>query len=165
MRKPERTAMPRAKADEFEREERRKKVAANLLGGMTYREMARACDVSIGTISNDVKIILGRWKREQIQDTGRYVDLELRRLDIATNAIWDKITGGDLRAVDRLLKIQERRAKYLSLDQPIEFRMTDDELLKRYLELLTGIGASGSGDETAGHSDSATASGDRAAVD
>ena len=86
--------MPQSKSDEVRREMRRKKVAANLLSGLTYREIAEALNCSIGTVSNDVSIILGRWRREQVADADRYVELECRRLDIALNALWGAIQEG-----------------------------------------------------------------------
>lgn len=105
-------------------EERRKKVAANLLGGLTYRDMAPTLAVSIGTIANDVKTILGRWEREQIKDVDGWVRLELTRLDRALNAIWNKVLDGDLKAIDAFLSISGRRAKLLGLDAPDRVDLT-----------------------------------------
>lgn len=142
--------MPPGKDDEAKREERRKKVAANLLGGMTYRDMADALGCSLGTISNDVKIIIGRWQKQQVEHAEDYISVELRRLDVALNAIWNKVIDGDAQAIDRFLKIQERRARYLGLDKPIGISLTDDELLKKYRELVEAIGALGGGDQEPG---------------
>lgn len=44
--------------------------------------------------------------------------LALERLDRMLAACWGKAIGGDLLAVDRVLKIEERRAKLLGLDAP-----------------------------------------------
>lgn len=46
--------------------------------------------------------------------------LELERLDKFLLALWDKIEQGDPIAIDRGLKIMDRRAKYLGLDAPIK---------------------------------------------
>jgi len=48
-----------------EAEERRKKVAANLLAGLNYRDMAEALNIGIGTISGDVKMILKRLRADK----------------------------------------------------------------------------------------------------
>ena len=69
------------KNQEAEIELRRKKVAANLIGGLNYRELAETLDVSIATISKDVKVILGRWRHDQVASADDWVQLELRRLE------------------------------------------------------------------------------------
>jgi len=45
------------------------------------------------------------------------LQLELERLDAMQAAIWDDAMNGHLGAIDRVLKIMERRAKLLGLDQ------------------------------------------------
>ncbi len=106
------------KAQRARAEERRKKVAANLLAGLTYRQMAETFDVALGTIAKDVKIILGRWRSEQVEDINDWVSLELTRLDRALNAVWDKVLEGDARAGDLYLRYAQHRAKLLGLYAP-----------------------------------------------
>ena len=43
-------------------------------------------------------------------------DLELQRLDALYLKAWEAVEGGDLPAIDRCLRIMERRAKLLGLD-------------------------------------------------
>lgn len=102
-------------------------VSANLLAGLTYRQMAEALNVSLGTITSDVATIIGRWKKEQIKDAGEYVELEIIRLDRALNAIWTKVQDGDQGAIATMLKIQERRAKYRGLDAPVKQELSGPE--------------------------------------
>jgi len=45
--------------------------------------------------------------------------VEAERLDLAQSAIWGAVLSGNLTAVTTLIRIQERRAKLLGLDQPI----------------------------------------------
>jgi hypothetical protein len=140
------------KAKEWTREERRKHVAANLVSGMNYRDMQaalkeRGCESSLGTISNDVKILLGRLHREQVRDVEQWITVECRRLDVALNAIWSEVLKGNLRAIDRFIGIQNQRAKYLGLFKPVEMTLTDDELLKEYKNTLAALAETlGSGD-------------------
>ena len=147
------------KAEEARREVRRKSVAANLLAGLNYRQMADALGVSLGTIASDVRIIMGRWQREQVDDTEDYVALELRRLDMALNAIWDDVAEGKYGAIDRLLKIGERRARLLGLNRPtkVDFDWREevenagidpDEIKAAVTEYLAGAiaGRAGSSD-------------------
>ena len=112
------------KTGEAQREDRRRVVAANLLAGLTYREMAAALDISLGTVTNDVGIILGRWKREQVETADECAQIELRRLDRIVNAIWTDVQSGKLSSIDRMLKIMERRARLLGLDAKQELDVT-----------------------------------------
>ena len=115
------------KTRQAEIEVRRQQVAANLLGGLNYREMADALGVSIGTIASDVKMIMKRWEHDQLDKFDAWVMLEDRRYDRLLNGIWDKATGGDLRAVDRALRIEDQRAKLKGLYAPEKHAMTDAE--------------------------------------
>jgi hypothetical protein len=45
-------------------------------------------------------------------------ELETERLDLAQSAIWGKVLQGDNPSISNLLRIMERRAKLLGLDQP-----------------------------------------------
>ena len=85
--------------------------------------MAEALGVSLTTVAGDVKMILGRWQAEQVSSVDQWVQLESHRLDRAINAIWDKVADGDLNAIDRALKIMERRARLLGLDTPSVTRL------------------------------------------
>ena len=51
--------------------------------------------------------------------------LEALRLDEIQAKIWDKAIAGDYRAVDRVLRIMERRAKLLGLDAPVKVAPTN----------------------------------------
>lgn len=144
--------MPEKSSAKIAREQRRKLVMANLLAGATYREIAEALHCSIGTVANDYKVLLRRLNRETIRDTDQYVLIECRRLDVALNAIFPKVKSGDLKAIDRMLAIMNRRARYMGLDEPVEFRLSDAELLAEYQGLLAALAAAqaaGDGDPEA----------------
>lgn len=116
-------------------ENRRRKVASNIAAGLNYRAMAEALNVSIGTIASDVKALLKQWQKEQLPDTESYVVAELQVLGRVQNAIWGKVTDGDLGAVDRLLRIMDQRAKYLGLYQPEKIAPTDPTGKREYAQL------------------------------
>jgi hypothetical protein len=46
-------------------------------------------------------------------------EFEISRLDRLLTVAWDLAMSGNLNAIDRILKIQERRARYQGLDAPI----------------------------------------------
>jgi hypothetical protein len=62
--------------------------------------------------------------------------LELERLDALLSALWPVALQGDQGAVDRVLRVMERRSKYLGLDTT---ERTDLETLARLLALERGL--------------------------
>ena len=107
----------------LERERRRKVVAANILAGLTYREIAEALNVSLGTVAGDFRAILKAWQKHYEGDMDRWVKVQLRRLDVMLNALWSKAKDGDETAIDRVLKIMERQARLLGLDAPTDVNL------------------------------------------
>jgi Homeodomain-like domain len=106
------------KTEEAQREQRRLTVAANILAGATYRQIAEALQISVGTVTNDMAIIMDRWKAEQTKAIDHKRQIELQRLDVVHNAIWQQVLAGDLAAVDRYVSIVNTRAKLLGLYMP-----------------------------------------------
>lgn len=96
--------------------DRRNRVAANILAGLTYSDIAAHLGVSVGTVQADADEIRRTWQREQLMAADEYISQELRRLDTAQSSIWQKVLDGDLGAVDRFIKISQRRMKLLGLD-------------------------------------------------
>lgn len=58
--------------------------------------------------------IKGMYKPDDVEEV---VHMELARLDELQLVAWRRAKEGDLAAIDRILKIMERRAQYLGLDQ------------------------------------------------
>ncbi|MBK8467749.1 MAG: hypothetical protein IPL32_18195 [Chloracidobacterium sp.] len=106
------------KERELEIEKRRAIVAANVLAGLNYRDMASQLNVSLGTIANDVKIVARRYREEQISEYSDIVQLEIRRIDTALNGIWEGVKAGDRDSITMLVMLQNQRAKYLALFDP-----------------------------------------------
>lgn len=106
------------KERELEIEQRRATVAANILAGLNYRDLAKQLNVSLGTIANDVKIVARRYREEQISEYADIVQLELRRIDTALNAIWNDVKAGSRSAIETMVMLQNQRAKYLALFEP-----------------------------------------------
>ena len=50
--------------------------------------------------------------------------LEIQRLDDLLQGLWNKAIGGNPQAIDRVLRIMERRALYLGLDEPKKQEIT-----------------------------------------
>lgn len=94
----------------------RKKNALELrLEGMTYAEIAELMGKSVSTVHGYVADSLAAVTKEEAQQLR---DLEAARLDALQYAVWDKALDGDLNAMDRVIKIIDRRARLLGLDAP-----------------------------------------------
>lgn len=127
------------------REVRRTQVLANVLAGVPYRNIAQGLGCSAGTVAHDVKIVLERMHEEQEYIGFIYATLEVRRLDIALIGIWDKVKQGNFQAIDRLIAIQNQRAKYIKLHLPLEVELTDHELIQEIQKLLAEVAVLGPG--------------------
>lgn len=64
-----------------------------------------------GAIRNRLK---NMYKPDDVEEV---VMMELARLDALQLVAWRRAQDGDLKAIDRILKIMERRASYLGLDK------------------------------------------------
>src|SRR3972149_1657318 len=119
--------MPKKKAQrkaadnrkQIEIEQRREIVAANILAGNTYVTIGKALDISPATVCSDFKAILAQWRENYAYTIDEWIAVQLRRLDVLINSIWDKSKEGDLAAMDRVMRLMERQRRLLGLDAPI----------------------------------------------
>lgn len=61
-------------------------------------------------------------ERIVVEDIQAIRQVEADRLDMAQSAIWGKVLQGDNASIGSLLRIMERRAKLLGLDQPVRIQ-------------------------------------------
>ena len=106
--------------------------------GMNYRAIAAASNVSVSTAYSGVNRVMKQIGRQLVEDHGDVVRMELERLDTLQRQLWPmtrphKIVTGDgeeieippsLDAIDRVLKIMDRRAKLMGLDQAAGLAIT-----------------------------------------
>ncbi len=113
---------------EQEQAEKRRKCLAMREIGYTYEEISQAMGWKHpSTAIRFVKRALKATYQEPADEVRKF---ELKRLDRLTRAIWFKAVGKtnmdgtteppDLHALDRLLKLMNRRAALLGLDAPIK---------------------------------------------
>ncbi len=113
---------PQSDKNRYTAQERVKLALKLRLSGASMQDIA---DAGIGysnkgSVSRAIKKALKDIPREE---ASMVLHMELERLDIALRAIWPKILQGDLWAIDRLVMIQNRRARYLGLD---DFQQDDN---------------------------------------
>ena len=124
--------------------------------GVGYDEIAKALGFKwrSGAFAA-VKRALKEVKREPCQ---ALITLEAERLDKMQTALWAKAIRGDYGAVDRILRIMERRARLLGLDAPERVDLKADvtgrvkvddtygvEQLRDIIRILADAGALDSG--------------------
>lgn len=98
------------------REERRKKALNLRKAGFTYPQIAQILGLKDeGAAFRVVRTSLREIAKEASKDI---VELETQRLDAMLSGIYDAATSGDLRAIDRAIRISERRSALLGLDAP-----------------------------------------------
>ena len=117
--------------------ERRAYVLEQRKGGSTYREIATAAIKKFG-VENlpkgyderyawmDVKAELTRIQSANAETAAEIRDIEMARLDRMQTALWSKVLQGHEGAIDRVLRIMQRRADLLGLDAPKKQDITSD---------------------------------------
>lgn len=118
---------PKSSAAEIAIEKRREKATKLRLAGWSMRDIAAHLKCSLGTVHSDLTEVLTRTSEKADDTTRRERAVTLARLDVATKGIWAGIENGDVEAVDRLVKIEARRAKMLGFDAPSRQEHTGPE--------------------------------------
>ena len=104
------------------------------LTGATYDDIAKV----MGCNKSTAKRRIDRAIAAVTQETARAVVLlENQRLDRAQRAIWPAVITGQLGAIDRLIKIQERRARLNGYDAPqkVDLGVPDVDLAQAAAEI------------------------------
>lgn len=125
--------MPSTSASKIALIERRTKVIAMRRGGMSYRAIADAVRGKPGIPAGytqaaayrDVKALLEEQRATQRELADEVRQLELERLDAMHMALWTDAMRGGQGAIDRVLRISERRARLLGLDAPTKLAGAD----------------------------------------
>ena len=90
--------------------------------GVGYIDIAKA--LGYKDHSGAWRAVKAALKRTQQEPADELRTLELVRLDDMLKAIAPHVSAGNLTAIDRALKIQQRRAALLGLDMPAKMELT-----------------------------------------
>jgi transcriptional regulator len=109
--------------------ERRVRALQLRILGLSYRRIAAELNVSEAQSFRDVQSELDRLAKQAQENAEQLRTLELRRLDemqaaIAPQLFPAKGNNANLGAIDRALRIMERRARLLGLDAPEKKEMS-----------------------------------------
>ena len=118
-----------AKEREIEALELRKK-------GMSYRAIAQVMGLTEAGAYGCVSRALNTLRTNATEKAEEVRDLELARLDRMLQIAEAAAESGDISAIDRVLRIQERRSKYLGLDAPAKAEIKSETTARVDLGVL-----------------------------
>ena len=95
--------------------------------GASYRQIAQQTGVSHTQAHNDVTKAIADLAKKGEEDAQELRTLEAARLDALFLSVWQQARAGDLKAMDRCLRIMARRAKMLGLDAPEQHWLSGTE--------------------------------------
>jgi DNA-binding CsgD family transcriptional regulator len=101
-------------------EARRVEAMSLVIAGLTYEQIAERMKISPSGVRALVERTLERATNRNVEALR---EIENARLDRAQAAIWTKVLGGDLKAIDTYLRISTRRAKMNGLDAPTNINL------------------------------------------
>ena len=112
--------------------ERRKKAVDFRRMGKTYRQIAAVLGISKGSVHKTVTKALTELKADISADAKLLQTQELDRLDHLQFASWTQAMKGDPQAGAQILRVMERRAKILGIDQPDKHALTNPDGTEAY---------------------------------
>ncbi len=113
MRKRSKNSTPKARALKLDEE-----VLDLRIQGYSYPKIAKHLGISVGGAYKSLNRALERLEKEVGETAREIIKQEIARIDeILPNAI-ERAKEGNDKAVNSVIKLMERRAKYLGLDEP-----------------------------------------------
>jgi hypothetical protein len=103
------------------------KAVALRRGGASYPDIASVLKVSVAGAYKAVMRALAETQAVTAEDAARVKELELARLDELLLGVYPSAKRGSMAALDRVLRIMERRSKFLGLDAPTKVAPTTPE--------------------------------------
>ena len=103
---------PKPRVTARDRELRRLRILARLQEGWSYEAIASEAGLSRERIRQIVEETI---EQREVNRSCDHVRLQMMRLDPALRLAAEQVAAGDLRAVDRLLRVMERLDKYQTM--------------------------------------------------
>ena len=131
--------------------ERREKTLQLARSGMPYRQVVRALEqsgikTSPATISRDLEFLYREYREQSLASVEEAMTHDLERLDDLMQGIWFSARGGNLKAVDRVLRVIDQRARILgygdvALRERVREQIVSDLTAEEEAVLLTTLEA------------------------
>lgn len=112
--------------------ERRAQCVALRLAGATYPAIAAQVGITPRAAYEHVKQHMEETARKSGEDATALRALENERLDRMQMGIWNRAINGDETAIDRVLKIIERRSRINGTDAPTKVAPTTPDGMEPY---------------------------------
>lgn len=96
--------------------EREEQILQLRIGGARYQQIADRLGIVPSTVGRALQRGMARWQAQADDLASELIWLQLERLDRLLLGIWPEAVKGNVAAIDRVLKIEERRAKLMGLD-------------------------------------------------
>ena len=116
---------------EADQAERRRQALELRKAGATYDQIAR--QIGYANEGGAYKAVQAALKAVYREPADEVRKLELERLDRLTLALWTRAKEGEAEAIDRVLKLMDRRAKLLGLDAPTRHETGRSEKIRDFL--------------------------------
>ncbi len=100
--------------------------------GLPFSKISEQLGISKGHACKVAKAALAEFRVQASEDAADLMALSVARLDHLLTTLWPKATAGNLGAVDRVLKVEERRCRLLGLEAPTKIAPTDPSGTQEY---------------------------------
>lgn len=119
----------RTAAEETERDQRRAKCVDMRIKGNTFQAIADALGYANRDAAwRDWRRALELARAEANMELSEARAFELARLDAIDRIAWVQAEGGEMKALEVLLKVSDRRSKMLGLDQPVKHTINFEDI-------------------------------------
>ena len=107
--------------------------------GYTYEQIGVALGISSQAAYKHVVKALGVINEKLSEATEELRTLEVQRLDRLFEVMYKKAEKGDMNAIDRCVRLMERRAKLLGLDAPAKQEIGLDSTISiNFVDIVNG---------------------------
>lgn len=120
--------------------EKRKQALELRKAGFTFQQIGDQLGVTRGMAFRYVKDTLDEINEKQIEEAKQIRTLEVERLDRLWVVSYQQAKNGNLGAVDRCIKIMERRSKLLGLDAPQKVEQENTNINMTWREFVERSG-------------------------
>jgi hypothetical protein len=125
--------------DRITRAENAREAMGLRLAGLNYEQIGRRMGFTRQRAHQLVKEELSRINAERNEAAEQLRTIEAERLDRLQSALWLRAMAGDLHAIDRVLRVMERRAKLLGLDVDLGEFLSRDQAMALVRGLLDAV--------------------------